>query len=460
MRRPVTTLLAPLFLPLLVGACAEDPGGQPPPSTADIFEQLLAIEGMTVEERTSTIQGYRYFVLEYEQPADHGAPNGQRFAQRMALHHRDASAPFVLGSSGYFINPKLQRIREPAQLLGANQLYVDHRFFTPSRPEPTDWSLLTIEQAAADHHRIAEALRPIYSGKWISTGASKGGMTSLYHRRFFPDDVDGTVAYVAPHSHGTADPRYLDFVASLGDPDCRQRLHGFQREVLLRRPAMLERMAAQAETESLSYDLLGAEEVLDVATVEFVFGFWQYFDASRCADIPAQAATDDEIWTFLDEIVSPKQWADSATLTYEPYYWQAATQLGYPAVEEAHLADLLLHPKFDVPTSFVLPGPGKDPVFDSGAMEDVTGWLSTEGERILFIYGQNDPYTAAAFDLGGAKDSHRFVVPQGNHDAKIVDLPESDRAAALDALEAWTGVVPVLPPPQTITISPAERSPL
>jgi hypothetical protein len=460
MRRFRTPLLAFLSFPLLLTACADDPGVKPAPPPADILEQLQAIEGMTVEERTSTIADHRYFVLEYEQPADHGAPDGQRFAQRMTLLHRDAAAPVVLGSGGYFINPAVQRLREPAQLLGANQLYVEHRFFTPSRPEPADWSLLTIEQAATDHHRIVEALGPIYSGKWISAGTSKGGMTSIYHRRFFPDDVDGTIAYVAPHSFGNSDPRYLDFVANLGDPDCRQRLQGFQRELLLRRPAMLERMAAQAASEELSYDLLGAEEVLDLTAVEFVFAFWQYFDASRCPDIPAPAATDDEIWAFLNDILSPTEWSDPALLTFEPYYWQAATQLGYPAVEEAHLADLLLHPKFDVATSFVIPGPGKEPVFDSGAMEDVTGWLSAEGERILFIYGENDPYTAAAFELGGAKDAFRFVVPEGNHSAKIVDLPEADRDAALHALEAWTGVAPVLPPPQAIELSPEERWPL
>ena len=58
---------------------------------------------------------------------------------------------------------------------------------------------LNIWQAATDHHRIVEALKPLYAGKWISTGASKGGMTSIYHRRFYPGDVDGTVAYVAPN---------------------------------------------------------------------------------------------------------------------------------------------------------------------------------------------------------------------------------------------------------------------
>ena len=457
MRRPRTSPLAALLLPLLLTACGDDPDA---PANLEILAELEAIAGLTVAEGTSKVEGYRYFVLEYEQPADHGAPAGQRFQQRMTLLHRDASAPFVLGSTGYHVNSADQRLREPADLLRANQLLVEHRFFTPSRPDPADWSLLTIEQAAADHHRIAEALRPIYSGSWISSGGSKGGMTSIYHRRFYPEDVAGTVAYVAPNSLGSSDPRYLDFIAGQGDPDCRQALRDFQREVLLRRPAMLERMFDQAASEAQSYAMLGAEEALEVAAVDFVFAFWQYFDASRCADIPAQAASDDEVWAFLDEIAPPAQYWDTRVLNYEPYYWQAATQLGYPALEEAHLADLLVYPHFDVAASFVVPGPGKAPTFDPGAMEDIASWVSAEGERLLLIYGEDDPYTAAAFELGAAKDSFRFVVPQKNHRAKIVDLPAIDRDAALHALEAWTGVEPALPPPQALTLPPTERWPL
>ena len=33
-------------------------------------------------------------------------------------------------------------------------------------------------------------------------------MTAIYHRRFYPDDVDGTVPYVAPISFGAPDLRY------------------------------------------------------------------------------------------------------------------------------------------------------------------------------------------------------------------------------------------------------------
>jgi PS-10 peptidase S37 len=317
--------------------------------------------------------------------------------------------------------------------------------------------LLTIEQAATDHHRLVEAFRPIYSGKWISSGASKGGMTSVYHRKFFPNDVDGTIAYVAPHSFGTSDPRYLDFVANLGEPDCRAKLNDFQREVLSRRTAMMDSMGAMASAHGDTFELLGVDKAFETAALELPFTFWQYFDATRCADIPTAISTDADVWTFFSEICSPLLWSDSQVLGFEPYFWQAAIELGYPALEESHVADLLQYPGIDVPSTYIVPGPGKTPTFDPEAMKDVSNWLGTQGERVLFVYGQTDPYSAAAFDIGSAKDSFKFFAAGKNHSAALVDLVETDRSVAFDALERWTGKTPVLPIGQAIEVREDRR---
>ncbi len=450
MRRSIFALL----VCTQVVACTDDISQTEP----DILEQLQSIPGLNIEETPSIIEGYRYFVMDFDQPADHlAADSTPHFAQRVLLLHKNETAPMVLGTSGYFVNPAKPGLREPARLLEANQLWVEHRFFHPSRPEPSDWSLLTIEQAATDHHRLVEAFRPIYSGKWISSGASKGGMTSVYHRRFFPNDVDGTIAYVAPHSLGTSDPRYLDFVANLGEPDCQTKLKDFQREVLIRRTAMMDSMGAMSMAHGDTFDLLGADKAFETAVVEFTFTFWQYFDATRCTDIPTAASTDAEVWTFLSEICSPRQWSDNQILGYEPYFWQAAVELGYPALEESHLADLLQYPGLDVPSTYVVLGPGKTPTFDPEAMKDVSNWLGTQGEKILFVYGQTDPYSAAAFDIGSAKDSFSFLAPGKNHSADILDLVETDRSVAFDALERWTGKTPVLPAGQAIEVRESRR---
>src|SRR5262249_51261516 len=162
-----------------------------------------------------------------------------------------------------------------------------------------------------------------YPAAWISTGVSKGGMTSVYHRRFYPDDVDGTVAYVAPHSAGPDDQRYVDFMNQVGDATCRQAIRDFQREVLLRRPEMLGRMQDEADMYGLTFDIIPIEAQFESVVTGLEFTFWQYYGVTVCGDIPAQTASDDEIWSFFDAIGSPWYSADPYLLQFEPYYWQA-----------------------------------------------------------------------------------------------------------------------------------------
>ena len=408
--------------------------------TVDIVDQLATIAGLEFEEKPTELPGYRLFLMTFSQPADHDDPRGLQFQQRLTLLHRDTDAPLVLATAGYFINFEDPGLSEPAALLAANQLSIEHRFFVPSRPEPADWSTLTITQAATDLHRVAGAFKAIYEGAFVATGASKGGMTAVYFRRFFPDDVDATIAYVAPQSYGDADPRYLDFVAQLGDKPCRDALHDAQRELLLRRDAMTTFMQQQ-EVDGYTYnEHLGPDRALETAVLELPFTFWQYGNATHCAEIPTIAATDQQWWDFINTFNAPAYWSDYQVESYEPYFFQAATQLGYPAYSETNVADLLLHPGVDVAATYVLGD--KMPVLDPAAMLDIADWLANEGTRMMFVYGANDPYSAAAFELGGATDSFVFTVPLGNHGADILQLPGSDRKQALAALQAWTGVKP------------------
>jgi hypothetical protein len=429
---------------LLAATCSE------PEAPLDLADALAAIDGMTVEEVTSPVAGYRAFVLAYRQPADHGDPDGVTFEQRMTLLHRDADAPLVLQLSGYWINTEKLALREVATMTAANQLTVEHRFFPPSRPSPANWGTLKIAQAAADNHRIAEALRPLYPGPWLASGGSKGGMAALYYRRFFPDDVDATIAYVAPHSDGILDPRYLGFVEQLGAKGCGAALKSLQREILLRRPAMLERMRAVADAEGYSYDLIGEDRALESAVIELPFTFWQYSDASACAEVPGETALDDEVWEFFEAIDSPVLWSDDGILSYEPYYFQAGIELGYPAYDESNVADLIMFPGLDVPATYV--PSTTTPAHDPAAMADVSDWLAREGEAILFIYGENDPYSAAPFEPGEGRDALRFFVPGQNHGAAIADLPPAEREQALAAIERWTGVAPVLPETRSASV--------
>jgi hypothetical protein len=335
---------------------------------------------------------------------------------------------------------------EPTALLGANQLFVEHRFFNSSTPSPLDWNTLDIRQAAGDHHRIVESLRPLFSGRWLSTGGSKGGMASLYHRMFYPDDVDATLAYVAPNSYGVSDERYVPYLESRGDAVCRDQVRSLQRAVLTHRaelePIMIQRAAADGD----AFDILGSGRAFEFATVEAPFALWQYGDAISCATLPAPTVPVTELFQFFTiALGSIHAWfGDAPVKLFAPYFYQSATQLGGPAYPQAHLLDLLPGgaPTPDLPDLY--PPLGVAKTFDPTATTAVQRWLTAEGQRVMFVYGENDPWTAGAFEVNSARDQYRYTVTGfgGNHRAKILQLPTAQAQEALATLRRWLEPAP------------------
>ena len=413
-------------------------------TSADIGARLSAIPGMSVQENPSGVKvptDYRFFLLQYTQPADHAHPECQTFTQRLTLLHTSDTAPMVLYTGGYYLSPTSTSRRELTALLGSNQLTVEHRFFEPSRPHPTDWSLLTIEQSASDFHRVVQALKPIYGGHWVSTGGSKGGETVTFFRRFYPEDVDATVAYVAPITHADDErfPSFEDAVGGAARQDCREHLHTFLRGVLARRAELVPLLGDYAQRNALTYTRLGFDKALEHAVIETYFAFWQYDSPDNCDQFPAVDASGQALLDALDAEAGLNSFADTGPGSidyYAPYYYQAAAELGWPRPYESFLGELIQFPDTDT-------GPGYSEVpvlFRDPAMRDVQDWVSTQGERLMFIYGELDPWSSAAYSLGGARDSFVFQVPGGNHGSSIDQLPEPQHTQAIDTVRRWAGV--------------------
>lgn len=412
------------------------------PSTKDdVLDSLKAIPGMTVVGERPTEPGFRFFDLTYTQPVDHRNPQGPTFQQRLTLLHRDVSRPTVLYTTGYYLPDKPGR-REPTKLVDANQVDMEYRFFEPSRPNPADWSQAGIWQGANDEHRVIEALKQgLYHQKWITTGASKGGMTATYHHRFFPKDIDGTVAYVAPNDvNNDEDQAYNDFFAKVGTPECRNALSELQREVLKRRDEMVKRYEQFANDKHLTFTRLpgGVDQALEGTVLDTAWSFWQYSLLQDCGKVPAANAPTDDIWSFVDATVGWNSYSDQGLDHYVPYYYQAATELGWPAVKHPHLDDLLRHNNDQGPSAYL---PEDIPVtFDKNAMRDIDHWVRSESSQILFVNGQNDPWGSEPFHPNQGKDSALYVVPGGNHGSNIEKLPAADRDKATETLKHWAGV--------------------
>src|SRR5215471_5413631 len=93
------------------------------PSDSDILARLQAIPGMTVQEKTSTLTGYRWFWLNYRQLVDHRHPDKGYFEQRVLLEHKSDDRPMVLYTSGYN-TPETMFLSEPTALVDGNQISV------------------------------------------------------------------------------------------------------------------------------------------------------------------------------------------------------------------------------------------------------------------------------------------------------------------------------------------------
>jgi hypothetical protein len=435
--RTLTTIL--LFSIFLFGPACSDKSTEPtpptPPSQPDpvTLEELLdSLPGAAVTELSPPGNSHitRVFQIDLQQPVDHDNPAGQQFTQRIYLSHAGDSLPVVLVTWGYSIGSN--RIWEPTDILGANQIYVGHRYFGSALPTPTDWTHLNAEQAAADHHRITELFKELYVGDWVNYGISKGGRSALMHRRFYPDDVVATVAQVAPLFFTTADPRTDDFLTNqVGTSGCRQSIRDFQRLALERKDELLPLYESFIQAQGYTFRI-SLEELFELAVLEYGYVFWQY-GPYDCNAIPGEAATALEIYTYLQTTSEIDYLREDVVVTIEPAYYQFYTQLGYYGFVTDHVADLLSNQNLSY--ALFCP-PGVPLVFDPSVSQDLDNWLATNGNNIIYIYGEVDPITAVGVELSGQTNAIKIVEPGQNHMVMISDLT-TRRQEVIDSLNAW-----------------------
>jgi len=177
--------------------------------------------------------------------------------------------------------------------------------------------------------------------------------------------------------------------------------------------------------------------------LESPFTLWQYGDAALAAQVPPGDATAQVLYDYLDLVNSGvvSSWADSTLTYYQAYYQQSANQLGYPANKESHLAGLLSYPGQDVPA--IYPPAGASKTYDGGvSMQDIQTWMDTSAERVILVYGENDPWSAGALAVSAAaqsRNNRKYIAPSGNHGSKLSTLTASDSAAAYALLAQWMG---------------------
>lgn len=399
-------------------------------------QKISAISAIKEIRPLETSEFSEKYVTYFTQPLDHRHPEKGSFRQRVIVSHAGFDRPTVIVTEGYGAAYALrpQYREELSKLLNANMIFVEYRYFLESTPEPKDWQYLTAENSADDLHAITTAFKSIYPGKWIATGISKGGQTTLLYRTFYPDDVVISVPYVAPLCYGVEDGRHEPFLHKVSTPENRKKIEDFQLEALKRKATLLPRFEKYCTEKNYSFRA-PIEEIYDYSVLEYSFALWQW--GTPISSIPATTASNDEIFSHLLAISEPGYFtADSPNASF---FVQAARELGYYGYDVQPFKQYLsIQSSEGYLHRLMLPEELKDMPFDKTLSKKITKFLKKQDPKMIFIYGQNDPWTAAGVTwLKNKKNIHVFIQPNGSHLARINTLPEAEKAKVMELINEW-----------------------
>ena len=146
-------------------------------------------------------------------------------------------------------------------------------------------------------------MKQLYDQKWIATGISKGGQTTMFYRTYFPDDVDISVPYVAPLNQSLEDGRHEPFIANkVSTPENRKRVENFQLEVLKRKSRLLPIFEKYCSDKGYTFRIPIAE-VYDFNVLEYSFALWQW--GTPVNKIPETDADDHTLFKHFMAICEP-----------------------------------------------------------------------------------------------------------------------------------------------------------
>ena len=401
-------------------------------------DKLKAISQITEVKPLESKEFAEKYVTYFTQPLDHDRPELGNFRQRVIVSHVGFDRPTVIVTEGYGAGYALSpRYREElSKMFNTNMIFVEYRYFLESTPKPRDWQYLTAESSADDLHAVFEAFKKIYPDKWISTGISKGGQTTMLYRTFYPDDVDISVPYVGPLCYGVEDGRHEPFLRQVGTAEERKKIEDFQLEVLKRKGTLLPRFEKHCTEKG--YEFFGSvEEIYDYSVLEYSFALWQW--GTPVSTIPTCDADDDAIYKHFMAISEPSYFAKGGG--NESFFVQAARELGYYGYDIRPFKKYLsIKSSKGYLKKLMLPEDAKHIKFDKTLSKKITKFLKKSDPKMVFIYGEIDPWSAAApmwLDTSKKKNMHMFVQPRGSHRARINTLPEEMKQEAISIIKEW-----------------------
>lgn len=400
---------------------------------------LMSIPGVIEVNELPDIDYFTdVYEVYFEQFIDYSDSSKGTFNQRFSISNVSLDSMVVVELEGYALYST--EANELSVKLHSNQVNIEHRYFDKSKPNDSiDWTTLTVRNAAIDQHRIISALKKsIYKrNKFISTGISKGGQTTMLHRMYFPDDVDGSVCYVAPLNLEREDVRVYDFLNTVGTGKQRKQIKNFQINCLKRKKELSLILGQIGAYNGLSWKI-GPELAFEYYVLEYPFAFWQW-GKSSFESIPNSNASNNDIIQHLLKISGLSFFEDKGIDRIQAFFCAGMSQMGIYGYEYKPFKKYLTKQE-DYSFEFTLPS-GYRPEFSNKEMLRLDAYIKNKAENFVFIYGGLDTWTATAVSLDSDKDSirdvYKYVLGTGHHGTRIGSFSSEIQQEVFTKIKSW-----------------------
>ena len=175
-------------------------------------------------------------------------------------------------------------------------------------------------------------------------------------------------------------------------------------------------------------------EVLDYCVLEYPFAMWQW--GTSVKEIPGRLSATKVLFDHLMDKSSPEYFAREQSL--HSFFVQAARELGYYGYDVQPFKKwLTIKTSQNYLAKLMLPD-GVEMAFDISLYEKVIRFLQKEDPKMIYIYGEIDPWSAARIpNLEGKRNLQVYTQPRGDHKTRISTLPKEMKEEVIKQISMW-----------------------
>ena len=208
--------------------------------------------------------------------------------------------------------------------------------------------------------------------------------------------------------------------------------------MLSKREEILPLLSWYVKGKGLKFNYLSLGEAYEYSVLEYPFSFWQY--GWDCSKIPDEKESTEKQIDYLLGVVGLDFFADNSMKDFASHYYQSATEMGYYGYETEDFKGLLKYLDYEPhPHASFTPNHMKL-TFDPTLTNKAAQWIAKNGNRMIYINGALDTWSATAVPETKGVDAIWFFLKGKHHaTARIKSMTKEEKDLLYGKLNEWLG---------------------